>query len=260
MSSTALVSRPPHCRRYALIGCEVLFREICHLSATCPHTVDHLWQSQGLHDLGAERMSARLQQVIDDLPADTYDAVLLAFALCNNGVLGLTARDCPLVIPKAHDCISLFLGSRHRYREEFDAHPGTFFLTSGWIERDEATVEDAGGTIADRLGLVIDREALIEEYGEENAAFIAEQMGDLTAHYDRLAYIEMGFEENLGFRDVAAAEAQKRGWRFAELAGDLDLLRRLLSGTWDEDFVVARPGETLQASHDDDVLCRRPAD
>ena len=58
----------------------------------------------------------------------------------------------PLVIPRAHDCIALFMGSRQRYREYFDAHPGTYYRTSGWIERDDAT--SAGEeTVSQRLGL-----------------------------------------------------------------------------------------------------------
>jgi hypothetical protein len=39
-----------------------------------------------------------------------------------------------MIIPKAHDCITLFLGSKERYRTYFDAHPGTYWYTPGWVE------------------------------------------------------------------------------------------------------------------------------
>ncbi|MFV1980286.1 MAG: DUF1638 domain-containing protein [Rhodothermia bacterium] len=31
------------------------------------------------------------------------------------------------VLPRAHDCITLLMGSRTRYLEYFKAHPGTYF-------------------------------------------------------------------------------------------------------------------------------------
>ena len=61
--------------------------------------------------------------------------MLFGYGLCGMGLVGLTARPKPVVIPRAHDCITLFLGSRERYLEYFNAHPGVYFKTTGWIER-----------------------------------------------------------------------------------------------------------------------------
>ncbi|MBT3374179.1 MAG: DUF1638 domain-containing protein [Lentisphaerae bacterium] len=253
---TAQFQRPDCTNRYALIACEVLYRECCHLTATGRHTIDHFWLSQGLHDLGPERMSARIQEQIDSLPGGVHDAVLLGFGLCNNGIAGLRAGEVPLVVPKAHDCITLFLGSRCRYRELFDGAPGTYYLTTGWLERDDSVAEDdEGATIQDQLGLGMSWEELCEKYGEENAAFVAETMGDLTQNYSRLVYIRMPFEQDSHFEDTARAGAQAKGWEFASVPGDLRLLSNLLAGHWDEDFVVAQPGETLAPSYDEHVVC-----
>ena len=60
-----------------------------------------------------------------------------ATALCSNGLVGLTARNIPVVVPRAHDCITLFLGSKERYLDYFQSHTGVYFKTSGWIERGE---------------------------------------------------------------------------------------------------------------------------
>jgi len=253
--------RPEHSQHFVLIGCEVLFREVCHLSAACRNMVDHVWLCQGLHDLGPDKMSARLQEEIDAVDEGACDAILLAFGLCNNGILGLTARHTPLVIPRAHDCITLFLGSRQRYREHFDAQPGTFYLTSGWLERDEnAVLEERGTAIPDQLGLGASMEQLRAQYGEENAQYIMETLGDLTRHYSRIAYIEMDFTRDLGFREKASQTAAGKGWEFELLQGDLGLLQRLLDGEWDEDFLVVAPGCAVAASYDEQILASSPPD
>lgn len=244
-------------RRFLFLGCEVLFREVCWLSARAPHTIDHRWMSQGLHDLGAEKMSARLQEELDAVPPGRYEAILLGFGLCNNGVVGLSSPAHRLVIPKAHDCITFFLGSRERYRRVFDENPGTYFLTSGWLERDDENLFDAGAGVTDTLGLGMRREEIIARYGEENAAFLLETLGEMTAHYSRIAYLSIEFDEGLPFRTEAERIAHEKGWEFQDLAADLSLLERMLHGEWGEEFLVVEPGERIEATHDEAVLgCR----
>ena len=80
-------------------------------------------------------MRERVQAAVDQSGGETYDAILLAYGLCNYGVRGLHA-EVPLVLPRAHDCITLLLGSRQRYAEYFAVNPGTFYQSPGWIERD----------------------------------------------------------------------------------------------------------------------------
>ena len=134
--------------RYKLIACEILYRELCYCAALSKNIVDLEFLPKGLHDLGEEKMSARLQQAIDGVDSGRYQAILLGYALCNNGIRGLRGP-LPLVIPRAHDCITLLLGSKERYREVFDANPGTYFESTGWMERNEA----AEGGITEQLGL-----------------------------------------------------------------------------------------------------------
>jgi hypothetical protein len=37
------------------------------------------------------------------------------YGLCNLALTSLRARAVPVVVPRAHDCITLYLGSRQRY-------------------------------------------------------------------------------------------------------------------------------------------------
>src|ERR1019366_7196536 len=134
---------------------------MCAAVARSPHQVDVEFLPKGLHHLGGPAMRARLQEAADRVDPAQYEAVLLGYALCGNGIAGLESRTLPLVIPRAHDCIVLLMGGRHRYRSYFENHPGTFFRSTGWLER---------GQELDQAALLIAR------YGEDNGRYLVEQL------------------------------------------------------------------------------------
>ena len=237
-----------------VLSCEVFFREVCLLASNSPHAIDLSFVPKGLHDLGMERMVPRLQEQIDAVPEGRgHDAIVLVYGLCNNGIVGLRARHTRLVIPRAHDCITLYMGDRRRYAEYFNAHPGTYYRTTGWLEHaDEASAGEE--TVAQKLGLSLQYEELVRKYGEDNAKYIMETMGDQTQHYDRLAYIRMGLECEEPFREMARGEAEAKGWAFDEVQGSMELLRKLIHGEWDEDVLVLEPGQAVQPTHDHDII------
>ena len=109
--------------RLKLISCEVLFREMCDACAHSPHQVDLEFLPKGLHDLGGKPMAAKIQEAVDRTPEGVYEAILLGYGLCGNGLDGLTARHTRLVLPRAHDCIALLMGSRERYQAYFERQP-----------------------------------------------------------------------------------------------------------------------------------------
>src|ERR1022692_646944 len=117
--------------RFKLISCEVLFREMCDACAHSPHQVDLEFLPKGLHDLGRKPMAAKVQEAVDRTPEGVYEAILLGYGLCGNGLDGLTARHTRLVLPRAHACIALLMGSRERYRQYFEENPGTYYRSTG---------------------------------------------------------------------------------------------------------------------------------
>lgn len=243
--------------RLKLICCEILYREMCRLIADCPFTVDVEFMPKGLHDLGSEKMVRRLQERIDAVEPGRYEAILLGYALCNNGIVGLRSAHTRLVVPRAHDCITLLMGSRARYAEYFGEHPGTYYRSTGWYEREDS--ESAGEpTVQSRLGLFRKREELVAQYGEENAEYLMEVLGDMTVNYDRVAYIRMGLACDDEFAERARREAADKGWDYDELRGSMDLLHRLIHRRWDGDFLVLEPGTAIQVSYSDDILRAAP--
>ena len=226
--------------RLKLISCEVLYREMCAAVARSPHQVDLEFLPMGLHDQGGPAMRVRLQEAVDRVDATPYDAVLLGYALCGNGVAGLVSRTLPLVIPRAHDCIALLMGGRDRYRIYFENHPGVFFRSTGWLER---------GQDLDQAALLIAR------YGEDNGRYLIEQFNGYQRNYRKLAYIATGLEPDGSFERQAREEAARRGWQFEIIRGDLRLFERLVAGDWDEnDFLVVPPGWRVKPTYDGGII------
>jgi hypothetical protein len=242
---------------FKVLCCEVFTREICLVAADSPHTCDIEFLPKGLHDLGQTKMVARMQERVDAAQGRGYDAILLVYGLCNNGIVGLRSNDTRLVVPRAHDCISLFLGGRRPYAEYHSAHPGTYFRTTGWIEHSDSNgANDV--TVQQKLGLFLQYEELVAKYGEDNAKYIQETMGNGLANYDTLAFIKMGLSCEAPFMEQSRREAGEKGWKYVELEGSMRLLQRLMAGDWSDDFLIVEPGKSVAPSYRDDVIKTAP--
>jgi hypothetical protein len=237
--------------RFLLIACAVVHRECYHCASLSRNVIDIRLLDKGLHDIGAGKMCAKLQAEIDAVDCSRYDAILLGYGLCNNGTLGLKAS-IPIVIPRAHDCITLLFGSKERYRQYFDAHPGTYYLSSGWVERGTSSLDNESSTTA-AMGMR-SYEEYVEQYGEETAKYLMETLGHMQ-HYTALAYIDTHVGEFEEYKAQTRKRAADTGWEYDELSGSTDLIMRLLNGDWDdESFLIVEPGHTAAASYDETIL------
>ncbi len=241
--------------RLKLISCEVFYRELCETVARSPHQVDLEFLPKGLHDIGCAGMQARLQSAIDAVPADRFDAVMLGYGLCNNGIAGLTARALPIIVPRAHDCMTLFFGAMKRYEEHFQANPGTYYLTTGWIERGEPTGELRQLSIQHVSGMDKTYQELVEKYGEDNARYLYDMLGDQTRHYRRMTFVRMGIEPDGSFEAEARARAAEKGLTFALEEGDMRLIRMLVNGPWpEEEFLTVPPGHRIAVHYGEGLI------
>lgn len=238
-------------KRFAVIGCGVFTREFCAAAAASPHQIDLQFLPANLHSEGGKRMVVKIQQQIDAIAAG-YDAVILGYALCNNGIIGLTARDTPLVVLRSHDCIACFLGSAERFQQEHGKTPGTYWLSIGWVERFRGDASDWLANVSkepqpeDPAWL-----KMVAKYGEDNARFLWDEMQNQCQHYERIAYVDTG----IGPQEAARAEAKRRadsqGWRLEVMAGDPAWITAFLNGDWDEKrFLVVPPGKSIVPKYD----------
>ena len=64
-------------------------------------------------------------------------------------------------------------------------------------------------------------------------------------NYTRLALINTGHYDLERYRDYTRRMAEQFGLRYEEIPGSTALVKKMLHGPWDDDFVVAHPGETI---------------
>ncbi len=237
-----------------IVACDVLFREISYWAAQSPHIVDTRFLPRELHN-DPDDLRTEIQREVD--AAEGYDAVVLGYGLCSNAGAYVRATKAPLVLPRGHDCITLFLGSRQRYDESFGQDPGTYYYTTGWIERAgtrvERTTEESDAT----------RDEIYQDYvrrfGEESAQYLMDTLHTWWKHYTRAAFIGMGLPLRERFearaRGLAAGVAREYGWDFQELPGDQRLFASLTDGTWDDaEFLVAPVGSQIVPSYREGVV------
>ncbi len=243
------------------IACDVVARPVYLCAARSPHVVDIALFGRGLHS-EPPLLRQRLQRAIDEAPAG-YDAIVLGYGLCGGATAGIEARAIPVVLPRAHDCITLFLGARERYEAQVRDTPATYWYVADQLERRDGYRPGGGiglgvgGDSDDDIEAV--RAEYVEKYGEDNADYLMEVMGAWKTHYQRAAFVGMGVGDETASRAFAQEQADRRGWEFEAMEGSMVLLRRLIDAEWDNDVLVLQPGERLAMSYDEDVVKAVPA-
>jgi N-methylhydantoinase A/oxoprolinase/acetone carboxylase beta subunit len=240
-----------------IIACGVFEPELARLAEQSPHDVVVELLEAGLHDR-PDLLREQTQAAIERAEAAGCDAVGLGYGLCGRGVSGLIARSITVVIPRAHDCMTLFMGSRAAYRKQFSAEPGTFYITAGWYDNKVRPLGHDKEKHYDS-GTELDKDPrfapLAEKYGPERAAYIIHFHDSWKRNYTRAAFIDTGAPNPDKYAAYTAQMAEDLGWRYECVAGDVHLLRKLVNGEWDEDeFLILKPGQRSAASGDDRIL------
>ncbi len=213
-------------KRLKVIACEVAFRELCFCASQVDNIVDFTFMPRKLHIVGAEKMRDTLQSEIDKVDTDVYDTILLAYGLCGCGVVGLKSK-LPIVIPKAHDCISFFLGSRQKYADLKQEHLKAFYFTSGWLERE-----------------------IVPKNGD-----LSKGLSAYKSMIDDVVYINTGVGNIEDYRTQVQGFSQKCEALFVEVDGDNSLLLNFLNGNWSEnDFTIIPPNHQIIATNDDNII------
>jgi hypothetical protein len=248
--------------KYKLLSCNVFQRELSAAIAASPSVIDPEFLELGLHET-PEALRSRLQERIDAAelasalaaasPAGgAYDAILLGYGLCGNGLVGVAARRLPIVLPRAHDCCTVLLGSRSAFLERFSESLSASWSSAGYIERGSTYFR--ASELGRSVGYGLEMEELAAQYGEENAAYIWETMHP-QAKETKLRFIEMPETSGLGYAEAMRAKAAEEGKEFLLIPGDSRLLRALLAGGWDEgEFLVVPPGKSVVGVYDHELV------
>jgi hypothetical protein len=68
----------------------------------------------------------------------------------------------------------------------------------------------------------------------------------MLRNYKRLGFINTGQNEIERYRTYARDKAKEFGLRFEEIQGSPDLVKKMIYGPWDEEFLVISPGQTIR--------------
>jgi hypothetical protein len=210
--------------RTKVVACATVIEEMLPL---LPEGMTYEVLDFGLH-LTPEKLRDKLQKTIDAASVEA-DTMILGYGLCAMAVVGLKATECTLVVPRVDDCIAIFLGSYAAYKQQASQEPGTYYLTKGWVEVNDTPFAEY--------------ERLVERYGPERADRMIKL---LLKNYTRLAFIDTGHYEQERYRDYARQMAKQFDLRYEELPGSTALIKNMIYGPWDDDFVIVRPGETIR--------------
>ena len=224
--------------RLQLIVCKVLQKEAYFCAARSQNTIDIVLMPQGLHNEPAKlrnEVQSALERTVD-IQGRPYDASLLGYGLCSNGIVGLCGK-IPIVVPRGHDCITLLLGSKEKYQQYFDSHRGVYWYSNGWIE----TSTQPG---KERYERTLRENA--EKYGEDNAAYLMEMEQNWMKEYKWATYIDWGLAGCEQDKQYTKDCAEFLNWNYDEQKGDKALMQRLLDGQWcDSEFLVIKPGQKV---------------
>ena len=240
------------------ICCDVFARPACALVATSPHIVDiefvpmmtHV-EPQKLRDMLQERITKGI-----DESDRKYDMLVLGFGLCGNSVIGLSCS-IPMVIPRIHDCCTVFMGGKDRFLAEFSNKLSSRWCTTGYYER--AFTLNSGYPLMDQLESYktsAEYMAFLDEYDEDTAEFLWQTLHP-SIEVDEAVYIQLdGFEYSDSYRNFKELmDSQEVDVKTVD--GDLSLLTALIHGDWDKErFLIVPPGKKVVGVYDMDQVLR----
>jgi hypothetical protein len=208
-----------------IIACNTIYDELNLAIKETGCRFPVLWIESGLH-IKPENLKIRLQQELDHI--DNIEQVILGFGYCGNSLLGLKANNFRIIFPRADDCITLMLGSTEN-RKKISSEMSTYFLTKGWLVYEKniwaeylETVKRMGKEKADRIYSIMLR------------------------HYKRLGIVDTGAYDMEEFLKKTEPIADELKLKHEVIPGTLRFLKKLLTGPWDEDFVIINPGDTIK--------------
>lgn len=210
-----------------IIACGIMKQELDHLRDDA-HDVQVHYLPQKLHR-DPRLLRQKLQEAIDSIP-DDGSKLILGYGLCCNAVVGIQAPSQGLYIPRVHDCITFFLGSREKYNEMFSKQPGTYYLTSSWIDIRKDPLGQVEHEYTDRVGREMAEETMQTEIRNYRQISYIHTAGSRKKHLER-----------------ARENAEHFGKELIEHNHNEEYFRKILFGPHEApDFVYVKPNSKIE--------------
>ncbi len=222
------------------IACGVFRNNLERLSSSLPDGVEIRYLEGGLHT-NPGVLRKELQLAIDQVPRE-YERIILLYGTCGKGVVGVSSSHCEILIPRVHDCISLFLGGTEEYRKQFSHKPGTYYISAGWYEEQvQPKGKKSNAEFPKEYVDTTDPGELLKRYGQENTGEIREFFNSWKKNYTRAVYIHTGERNSDKYESYARNMAEKLGWEYTRLEGSDNLIRKCFEPRPEGDDIVIIP-------------------
>ena len=173
-----------------------------------------------------KQMRQEIEKQLKELP-DEIDTVLVAMGFCGGSWQDVSAKQ-RVVIPRVDDCVTLLLHTDEQ--AHFNLKQGRHFYLRD-TDRGEYSLEAM-------------QRSLCAQHGEDQGQAIFRSW---FAIYRDADIIDTGVYDSHAEDFVAEAQrnAELAGCRLNHVPGSNLLLEKLLSGRWDEQFVVVEPCQKI---------------
>ncbi len=214
-----------------LIACSMMEDEVGRVLEEQNLQYPVVWMERGYHSY-PDKLRAVLQEQIDlaeeKLPKDESSSILLAYGLCGNGTERLVSHTATLAMPRFDDCINTLLCCEPRTCRAMEK-AGVYYLTRGWT--------------LDMGAVLQSHQKLLDKFGEKKTDRIMRMMYD---GYKHVAVIDDGCYDTEPICEYAEKCADLLNVDAGCVPGGTYILEKLMTGGWDSDILVKRPGEQVE--------------
>ncbi len=210
------------------IACAVLAIDIKHCAEKLGLDIEYKFLEAGLHN-NPKRLREKLQTAIDEISAmGLCDRIIIGYGICGKGTIGIQSRNIPLIIPKVHDCVALFLGGDQAYKREFKKYPGTYYLSAGWCEEKTEPISQRKqwAYFGDQKLNFTD---LVEKHGKDAAQQTFDFLNSWQKNYQRVVFIETGARKSPEYEKFALDMAKEYKWKYDKINGGGALIEKMIT-------------------------------
>ena len=215
-------------KKLCAIACAVLAIDMKQCAKTLGLDIEYKFLEAGLHNT-PKLLKEKLQAAIDEISATGLcERIIIGYGICGKGTIGIHARSVPLVIPKVHDCVALFLGGDAAYKTEFQKYPGTYYLSAGWCEeKTEPMSQRKQWTYFGDQKLEFND--LVEKHGEPAARRTFDFLNSWQKNYQRAAFIETSVKKSGRYEKLALEMAEEYNWKYDKIKGSSNLIKKMIT-------------------------------
>lgn len=180
-------------------------------------------------------------------PQKGIDAIVLVIGLCGGALDGLETGRHPVYIPRAHDCVTLFLGSKERYNDLFNKYNGSaYWFTPAFVRQ---------GCLPTKEYYEEMRKTYSEHYDEENAQYLVDVEIDTLKNYKILSRVDTLQSPNMDLVRICAECSRDNAWKIESHNINPQLFKDMAEGSFSKnDFLTVPPHGKIKQTHDSRVI------